>query len=443
MPNQPQPSEASVQPRREFLKSTLVSAGAAGMGASAGLSVARGANVGGSDKIRIGMVGCGGRCTGAAADVMTADSATQLVAMADLFDERVKSKRDSLKAKFPNQVSVDDDHCFVGLDGYQHVIENVDLVLIACAAKFHPMYAKAAIDAGKHVFLEKPHGIDPAGVKVVEETCEIAKQKNLGVLSGLHSRYHQKYRETIDRVLDGQIGEIVSIEENFLRGPYGNIARSQEQRELEIQYGNQYRFSWLCGDDVTQSLIHNLDRATWALGGATPVDCHGLGGRSGPDHLLGDVFDHHSVVYRYENGVRVYALCRTTSGCYGESTSTIMGSKGIAVPTQGIIRGNNEWRYSGPGGSPYVAEQAAFLKSIRASNPINSGDYMVKSNTIAVMGQMSCYSGKEVRWDQIKQSDFRWGPRPEDCTWDMQPPTQPDSNGVYPVCAQPGTTTTI
>jgi myo-inositol 2-dehydrogenase/D-chiro-inositol 1-dehydrogenase len=438
MPTQPQSSKPSGQARREFLKST-----AAGVGAAAGLSVLRSAHAAGSDTIRIGMIGCGGRCSGAATDVMNADPATQLVAMADLFDDRVKKMRDTLAARYPDQVSVDDDHCFVGLDGYQRVIENVDLVLIACAAKFHPMYAKAGIEAGKHVFLEKPHGIDPAGVKVVEETCKLARQKNLGLLSGLHSRYHQKYGETIERVLDGQIGEIVSIEENFLRGPYGNTSHSDHLPELEIQYGNQYRFSWLCGDDVTQSLIHNLDRATWALGGATPVDCHGLGGRSGPQDLLGDVFDHHSVVYHYENGVRLYALCRTTAKCYTESSSTIMGTKGIAVPTRGIITGQSEWKYSGPGGSPYLAEQTAFIKSIRDGQPINSGDYMIKSNMIAVMGQMSCYSGEEIRWDQINKSDFRWGPPAEDCTWGMQPPTKPDSNGVYPVCAIPGVTRTV
>ncbi len=426
------------QPRRDFLKTT-----AAGIGSVAGLSLARSAHAAGDDTIKIGMVGCGGRCTGAAMESLTADPGVKLVAMADLFEDRVKSKRDALKKAKPDQVEVDDDHCFVGLDGYQRVIENVDVVLIACAAKFHPMYLMAGIEAGKHVFVEKPHGIDPAGIQMVQQACNLARERNLGVLSGLHSRFHTKYRETIERVLDGQIGEVVSIEENFIRGPYGNTSRPQDGRELEIQYGNQYRFSWLCGDDVTQSLIHNLDRATWALGGEVPVDCHGFGGRSGPQDLLGDVFDHSSVVYRYANGVRLYAFCRTTANCYNESSSIILGSKGIAEPLKGKISGDNDWKFAGRDGSPYLAEQKAFIESIRAGSPLNCGDYMVKSTTIAVMGQLSCYSGRAITWNQINQSDYQLLPKPEDCTWDMQPPTTPDENGVYPVCASPGITKTV
>ena len=182
--------------------------------------------------------------------------------------------------------------------------------------------------------------------EVVNEAAALAREKKLGILSGLQSRFHTAIRETIQRVQDGQIGEIISIEENFIRGPYGNTDRPTGMRELEIQYGNQYRFSWLCGDDVPQSLVHNVDRATWAMGEAVPIDAHGLGGRSGVQHLLGDVFDHHSVVYRYASGVRVYAFCRTTAACYNESSSIILGSKGTAYPLDGRITGANEWRCS-------------------------------------------------------------------------------------------------
>ena len=331
----------------------------------------------------------------------------------------------------------------MGLDAYKQVIDSVDVVLIACAAKFHPLYLKSAVESGKHVFVEKPHAIDPAGIKVVAEACETAKANNLGVLSGLQSRFDSAIRETIQRVREGQIGDIVSIEENFVRGPYGNIARPRDLRELEVQYGNQYRFSWLCGDDVTQSLVHNLDRATWALNESPPVDCHGFGGRSGVQHLLGDVFDHNSVVYRYANGVRVYAFCRTTPGCYNEGSSIIFGSKGIAYPLRGRITGQHEWRFSGPSGSPYVAEQEAFFQSIRAGTPLNCGDYMARSTLVAIMGQLSCYSGREVRWEDVSKSDFCFMPKPEECTWDMQPPTAPDDKGIYPVCASPGITTNV
>jgi predicted dehydrogenase len=402
------------------------------------LSIARGAHAAGSDVVRIGMIGCGGRCTGAAADAMIADPSARLVAMTDLFPERVQLKREALRKAKPDQVQVDDNHCFSGLDGYKKVIEAADYVLIACAAKFHPMYLHAAVTAGKHVFVEKPHAIDPAGVKMLTAAAELAKQKNVGVLSGLQSRFHPAIRETIQRVLDGQIGELISIEENWMRGPYGSTTRPKDIRELEIQYGNQYRFAWLCGDDVPQTLIHNFDRATWVQRETPPVKCHGMGGRSGVQNLLGDVFDHNSVVYEYASGVRLYAFCRTTLACFNEHSSRYMGTKGVAYPLAGRITGQNEWRYPDKTESPYVIEHREMIKSIRAGKPLNCGDYMARSTLVGVMGQMSCYSGKEVTWDEISKSDYNLGPKPQDCTWDMEPPTKPDENGVYPVCYTPG-----
>jgi myo-inositol 2-dehydrogenase/D-chiro-inositol 1-dehydrogenase len=426
--------------RRSFLKKSA----AASVAAATSLSIARSAHAAGDDIIKVGVVGCGGRGAGAAVNAMQADPAVRLVAMSDLFADRVKAKRAAIQQGNPDQCLVDDDHCFAGLDGYKKVIgSGVDIVLIACAAKFHPMYTKAAIDANKHVFVEKPHGIDPAGIKVVQEATALAKEKNLGILSGLQSRFHPAIRETIQRVQDGQIGEIISIEENYIRGPYGNTTRPTNMEELHVQYGNQYRFSWLCGDDVPQSLVHNIDRATWALGEITPVDAHGLGGRSGVDTLLGDVFDHHSVVYRYANGIRLYAFCRTTIGCYNESSSIILGSKGIAYPLHGKIDGENAWRFSGQRENPYVVEHRELIKSIRDGKPLNCGDYMGRSTLVTIMGQMSCYSGKLVTWDQINKSDYVIEPKPEDCTWDMDPPTKPNENGVYPVCAMPGITTNV
>jgi myo-inositol 2-dehydrogenase/D-chiro-inositol 1-dehydrogenase len=427
---------AGLTSRRQFLARSMTTAAVAGPA----LALARGAHAAGSDVIRIGMIGCGGRCTGAAADAMTADPAVRLVAMTDLFADRVQTKRKALKAQKPDQVLVDDAHCFSGIDGYKHVIEAADIVLIACAAKFHPLYVKAAIAAGKHVFVEKPHGIDPLGIQVLNAAIALARKKNLGVLSGLQSRFSAPIRETIQRVLDGQIGDIVSIEENFVRTPYGNTKRPEGLRELEVQYGNQYRFSWLCGDDVPQSLVHNLDRALWALRETAPVKCHGFGGRSSSQMLLGDVFDHNAVVYHFESGVRLYAFCRTTLGCYQENSSVILGAKGIAMPLAGRITGANAWKFAGKAESPYVVEHREFIKSIRAGRPLNCGDYMARATLAGIMGQMSCYSGKEVTWEQASKSDYCLGPKPEDCTWDMEPPTKPDAQGVYPVCATPGIT---
>lgn len=338
---------------------------------------------------------------------------------------------------------MDDDHCFSGLDGYRKVIESVDYVLIACAAKFHPMYAKAAVEAGKHVFVEKPHGIDPWGIKVMREAAEIARRKNLGLLSGLQSRFTACIRETIQRVHDGAIGEIVCIEENYLRGPYGRTERPKDLRELEIQFGNQYRFAWLSGDDVPQSLVHNLDRATWALKETPPERCHGLGGRSGVQNLLGDVFDHHSVTYEYANGVRVYAFCRTTLDCFNGVSSSYYGTKGVAYPMLGRITGEKPWKFAGPQESATMVEHRELLKSVRAGHPLNCGDYMTRSTLVGVMGQMSCYSGKEVTWEQANKSDYFIPPKPDACTWDMEAPTKADANGVYPVCFTPGVSRTV
>jgi myo-inositol 2-dehydrogenase / D-chiro-inositol 1-dehydrogenase len=424
--------------RRDFVRSSAaIGAGVAGLG------LARSAHAAGSDVIRIGVVGCGGRGTGAAANAMDADPGVRLVAMSDLFADRVRGRRNALKAQKAEQVQVDDEHCFDGMDGYKQVIDAVDVVLIACAAKFHPMYLKAGIEAGKHVFVEKPHAIDPLGIKVVNEATELAKRKNLGILSGLQSRFHPAIRETIQRVQDGQIGTITSIEENFIRGPYGATSRPTGMRELEIQYGNQYRFSWLCGDDVTQSLVHNLDRATWAMLETPPVKCHGLGGRSSSQNLLGDVFDHHSVVYHYANGARLYAFCRTTIGCYNENSSMIVGTKGTAFPLAGRITGENAWSFSGASDNPYVVEHRDFLKSIRDGQPLNCGETMARSTLVGIMGQLSCYSGRELTWERVSQSDYCLPPKPEECTWDMDPPTVPDEQGVYPVCATPGMSTNV
>lgn len=422
--------------RRDFVRESAAIGAALGVGAT----LATTAHAAGSDVIRIGVVGCGGRGTGAALDAMTADPGVRLVALGDLFKDRVESSRSLLHGQKPEQVQVDDAHCFVGLDAYKKVIDSVDVVLIACAAKFHAMYLKAGIEAGKHVFVEKPHAIDPLGIQVVRQATALAKQKNLGILSGLMSRFAPPIQECVKRVQDGQIGEIISIEENFIRGPYGSIARNPAMRELEQQYANQYRFSWLCGDDVVQSLVHNLDRATWAMHEATPVTCHGLGGRSGPQNLLGDVFDHHAVVYHYASGVRLYAFCRTTHNCYNEDSSIILGSKGVAHIKSGVITGQKPWKHTGKPVSPYVIEHAEFIKSIRAGKPLNCGDYAARSTLVGIMGQLSCYSGQEVTWDEVTKSEFFFAPRPEACTWTMDPPTKPDDKGVYPVCAVPGTT---
>jgi predicted dehydrogenase len=418
--------------RRHFLKT---SAAAASATAFATVDLSRSAHAAGSDTLKVGMIGCGGRNSGAAVQALTADPGARLVAMCDIFKDRIEAKRQEIRNARGEQVSVSDDHCFTGFDGYKRVIEASDVVLIANAAKFHPLHALSSVQAGKHVFVEKPHGIDPRGVKQMQQACDLAKQKNLCIVSGLHSRFHSGYAETIQRIQDGAIGSIVTIEENFLRSPYGITERKPGLTELEWQCSTQYHFRWLSGDDVPQSLVHNLDRASWVLGNAVPVKCHGLGGRSTmQEGIYGDVFDHHSVVYEFENAVRVYALCRTTTGCYDEDSSLIFGTKGKASVKSCRIWGEANWRWQGQC-DPYQVEHDKLFAAIRSGKPINCGQYMARSTMITVMGQLSCYSGKEISWDEINRSEFCYAPKPEECHDGMEPPTKPEANGSYPVPA--------
>ncbi len=445
--------------RRDFLKTSAVAASATAMGvgcrttktkpavetAAAGattLAVEQAAHAAGSDIIKVGMIGCGGRNSGAAGQALSADPGARLVAMCDILRERVDKARAAVKQAKGDQVTVDDAHCFVGFDSYKHVIEASDMVVIANAAKFHPFHAMAAIQAGKHVFVEKPHGIDPRSVKLMQQACDLAKEKKLCIVSGLHSRFHAGYIETVQRIQDGQIGDIVTIEENFLRPPYGVTERKPEYTELEWQASTQYHFRWLSGDDVPQSLVHNLDRSSWVLGNAVPVKCHGLAGRSTMvEPLYGDVFDHHSVVYEFDKGVRVYAFCRTTTGCYDEYSSLVFGTKGKASLLHCRLWGENTWRWQGQC-DPYQIEHDKLFAGIRSGNPINCGDYMARSTMIGVMGQLSCYTGKEVTWEQAMASDYYYPPKPEDCHDGMEPPTKPGANGSYPV-PEPGRTKMI
>jgi myo-inositol 2-dehydrogenase / D-chiro-inositol 1-dehydrogenase len=423
--------------RRQFLKLS------AGLTATlAGLNIARSAHVAGSDRIRVGLIGCGKRGTIAAMNVLSVERGVDLVALADLFPDRIAASLKRLKTRFPERVLVDADHCFAGFDGYRHLIAASDVVLIACASRFHPKYLRAAIDAGKHVFVEKPHGIDPVGVRATQEACDLARTKGLSVVSGLHNRFDSGVRETIQRIHDGAIGDIVSMEMNFLRGPYGLHERQPGWSEFENQFRNWYHFSWLSGDDVIQSLVHSLDKACWVMHEEPPLKAHGFGGRSasfGP--IYGDVFDHHSVVYEYAGGTRLYAFCRTQNHCHEGISDHVFGTKGRASLLNYTIRGESKWQYSGANPQPYLREQEEFFAGIRAGRPINSGSYMANSTMVAVLGQIVCYTGRQLGWKKAYASDFAFPPGGE-IDFDTDPPVKPGPDGEYPV-AVPGKTRLI
>lgn len=417
--------------RRDFLKTSATLVGGAAMSSAL---ASRSVHAAGSDTIRLGLIGCGERGTGAAIQALNADRGARLIAMADVFEDHLRSSRRRLVERKPEQVTVDDEHRFVGFDGYRQVIESdVDAILIACASRFHPLYLKAAVQAGKHVFLEKPHAIDPPGAHMVRAACEEARERKLSVVSGLHRRYDPAMRETVQRVHDGAIGDIVAAEVSFLRAPYRIIPRDPKWSEIEWQFRTWYHFRWLSGDDVPQSLIHTADAATWALGDAPPLNAHGLGGRSASfGARFGDVFDHSTVVYEYPNGARMYGMVRTQHGCHGEVATKLFGTKGRAV--RGRIEGETSWRFEGRNPGGHQQEQTEFLASIRSGKPINNGDYMVRSTLLTILGQMACYTGKKLTWRQVCDSSFSYPPGDGACVdFGVVSPVKPDPDRTYPV----------
>jgi myo-inositol 2-dehydrogenase/D-chiro-inositol 1-dehydrogenase len=421
--------------RRDFLKASAVATAGAALGS---MALGRSAHAAGSDTLKVGVIGCGGRGSGAAANALGADKGAKLVAMADLFEDLARGSRDRLKKMLPEQVAVPDDHLFVGFDGYKKVIESSDVVLIACASRFHPRYLKAAVDAGKHVFVEKPHAIDPPGIHMIIAACEEARKKNVSVVSGLCWRYDSGVQETMKRVLDGAIGQITAIQETYMRTPYRLIERKPGWTEIQYQYRNWYHFNWLSGDDIAQSLIHSMDKASWALGDRPPLRAYGQGGRAasfGP--VYGDVFDHHSVVYEYANGVRMYAIGRAQNGCYDEVSDHFLGTKGRCNLLKNRIEGETKWQYEGPKPNMYDQEHVALFAGIRAGKPVNNAPYMATSTMLGVLGQMVCYTGKQITWEDAMKSTHTFGPA--ECGFETEPPVKPDANGIYPV-AIPGMT---
>jgi myo-inositol 2-dehydrogenase / D-chiro-inositol 1-dehydrogenase len=428
--------ESSSLSRRQFLRKSVVS-GAAAYGT---LSLARTAHAAGSDVIKVGLIGCGGRGSGAAANAMNAGKDVHLVAMADVFADHLHGSRETLRKSYPSQMAVDDAHCFVGFDAYEKLIHSgVDVVVIACTSHFHPVFLKAAIDAGKHVFCEKPHGLDVPAVKTAMAAAEEAKKKNLCLVSGLCWRYDSGVREAVKRIRDGAIGDIVAIEMTYLRGPYILRERQADWNEMQYQFKNWYHFNWLSGDDTSQSLIHNLSMATWVLGDVPPQQAWGMGGRQVcAESKYGDVFDHQAVVYEYANGARVFGYCRDIPGCYNRNTNVVIGTKGRAVmPSPLRIEGEKPWRYKGPASSMTDVEHKEMFDAIRAGKTVNNGDYMCLNTLQGILGQMVCYTGQQITWEQAMKSELSFAlPR---YGWDVEPPVKLAAGGQYPT-AMPGIT---
>ncbi len=443
----PRPIETPSLTRRSFLKTSATAAGTALIGA---LDVARFAHAADSSTLKLGLIGCGGRGTGAAGDALAGDPGTQLWAAADIFPEQVAAALKTLTPMYPGRIQVPSDRQFTGLNGYRGVIENSDVVLIACASRFHAEYTLAAVQAKKHVFVEKPAAVDVAGIRRILQADELSKKNGTGVLAGVTYRYHLGRREAVERMHAGEIGEIVAIQCEFLRGPYRLVERQPEWSELEYQLRNWYHFTWLSGDDVPQSLIHNVDSALWVLGDVLPEAAYGMGGRS--THFqasMGTSFDHHHVTFEYPDGRCIYGSCRTAVGCYGFNKDVFHGTKArghfaaFQPPYFTDLKGKIIWRADAAASrkSPYEQEHLEFLQSIRAGQPFQRARILADSTMATVLGQMAVYSGNKITWEEALDSNFAYPPTGE-ITMATEPPVKPGADGLYPV-AVPGQTKLI
>lgn len=368
--------------------------------------------------LRAGLVGCGGRGTGAAVNYVDAGPNLEIVALGDLFQDRLDRSRAALKRE--RGIEVEDDNCFTGFDSYQRVIASgVDVVIFATPPHFRPMHVAAAIDAGKHVFQEKPVAVDPVGARLMAETAQTARENDLCMVSGTIRRYQKDYVETRRRVADGAIGEIVSATIVRNGGALWWVERKPEWSDMEYMLRNWGNFTWLSGDHIVEQFIHEIDVMNWHVGGH-PTKAIGYGGRQ--QRQSGDQYDHFSIVYEYPDGVRCHCSARQVDGCDNGRKETIVGTEGYAEASGAIYNhdGAPVWEYPLPReddadstwavNDPYVQEHVELVTAIRTGNSINDSDEQIKSTRVAMMGRMAAYTGREITWDEVLTSDLRLGP---------------------------------
>jgi predicted dehydrogenase len=413
--------------RRGFLKA---SAGAAiGASMAGAFAAPRGVHAGVSETLRVGLIGCGDRGTGAAQNALDANPHNVITAVGDALADKAQSRVKLLRRDDRNagRVLVPDENIFVGFDAYKQVIDSdVDVVLLATPPHFRPQHLAYAVEAGKHVFVEKPVAVDAPGVRSVLETCEKARQKGLSIVSGLCWRYHPSVRETVRRVVeDKAIGDIISIQSCYNSNTLWHRGDKPEWSRMEYQLRNWLYFDWLSGDHICEQAVHSLDKTAWLLGDAHPLRAFGMGGRqqrTGAE--FGNIYDHHTVFYEWPSNVRVFFTCRQQQNCANYVEEVALGTKGQAyMPQSNRIEGENAWQAKDdPKADMYTIEHEYLFNSIREGKPINDGHFMANSTMLAIMGRMCTYTGEQLTWEQCFNSQERLGP--ETYEWsDNVPPS--------------------
>jgi predicted dehydrogenase len=385
--------------RRDFMKMSAATAGAAALTSLTAPRVFGAAA--GSDRIKVGVIGCGGRGPGAAIDCLKSAEGVEITALGDLFPWQVESAKKRLK--------LTDVKGFSGFDAYQKVIaSDVDMVILATPPGFRPVHFAAAVEAGKHVFMEKPVAVDPVGVRSVIETSRLAKQKKLAVVAGTQRRHQPSYIEVMKRIHGGDIGELVGGQ-CYWNGDgiwfrkkddpkYPDLANLSD---FEWQCWNWYHWDWLCGDQIVEQHLHNLDVMNWAFG-APPVKFYGMGGRQNRGSLPGNIWDHFAVEMEYANGARVTSMCRHTPKSTTRVAERVVGTKGTSDCTN-YIKGEKAFTYAGATPNPYVVEHTDLIASIRSGNPLNEGEQVALSTMTAIGGRMAAYTGREIKWQWLME----------------------------------------
>lgn len=366
--------------------------------------------------IKAALIGCGDRGTGAAVNFLEAGPNLSIVALADVFPDRMEGCRKVLSEKFSN--NVDDNNCFIGFEAYKEIMAmpDIDLVLLCTPTHFRPVQFKAAVEAGKHIFMEKPCAVDPTGIRTIVASSKVATSKGLTVVTGNQRRHRRDYWEAYIQVKNGIIGEIVSASTHWNQGAWWNKSKRPEWSDMEYCIRNWFNIKWLSGDHILDQGIHNIDVATWFMG-EQPIKAVGYGGRA--RRLTGDIFDFFSVDYYYNNNKRMLHTARQIDGCDGNVSEQILGTKGMAqLNDRGEIKivdyeGNMLWEYdyeARPVKNPYEQEHIHLVESVRLNKKINQAEDLAYSTQVAILGREAAYTGKPISWDEIMASNLRYGP---------------------------------